>query len=53
MTRSTVEFLQDIVDWMQNALSFVEDVDRQEDGVQVHVRSCVLVQAGTYDSTVR
>ena len=30
MTRSTVEFLQDIVDWMENALSFVEGVDRQD-----------------------
>ena len=30
MTRSTVEFLQDIVDWMENALSFVEGVDGQD-----------------------
>ena len=29
MTRPTVEFLQDIVDWMENAQSFVEGVERQ------------------------
>ena len=30
MTRSTVEFLQDIVDWMENTQSFVEGVEKQE-----------------------
>ena len=30
MTRTTVEFLQDIVGWIENAQSFVEGVEKQE-----------------------
>ena len=30
MTRPTVEFLRDIVDWMEHAQAFVEDLDKQE-----------------------
>ena len=30
MTRATVEFLQDILDWMENTQSFIEGVEKQD-----------------------
>ena len=30
MTRSTVEFLQDILDWMENTQYFIEGVEKQD-----------------------
>ena len=39
MIRSTVEFLQDIVDWMENALTFVEDLSKQEFNADLKTRA--------------
>ena len=41
MTRPVIEFLQDIMDWMENTQTFVDGVDRQEFIGDLKTRSAV------------
>ena len=41
MTRPVIEFLRDIMDWMENAQTFVDSVDRQEFIGDLKTRSAV------------
>ena len=41
MTRPVIEFLQDIMDWMENTQTFVNGVDRQEFIGDLKTRSAV------------
>lgn len=41
MTRPVIEFLQDIMDWMENTQTFVHGVDRQEFIGDLKTRSAV------------
>ena len=41
MTRPVIEFLRDIMDWMEHAQSFVDDTDRREFVDDLKTRSAV------------
>ena len=41
MTRPVIEFLRDIMDWMEHAQSFVVDIDRREFVDDLKTRSAV------------
>ncbi len=41
MTRPVIEFLRDIIDWMENVQVFVDGVDRREFMVDLKTRSAV------------